>query len=80
MNPSSPPPPPVREASAVKGAIVLTPIAAMTRIVANEKTFAASMVLFLFLFLRCFFISVPSTNAMDKRIPLIEKSEAKIKN
>ncbi len=70
VNPSSPD----CEASAVKGAIIVTPIAATTKIVANEKTFAAvTMELFSFflLLLRLCFISVPSTNTIDKRIPLL---------
>jgi hypothetical protein len=70
MNPVSSPSSPNREPSAVKGDIVLTPIAATKRIVANEKTFAV-VTMELFLMLRCFFISLPSTNPMDKRFPLL---------
>jgi hypothetical protein len=45
---------------------------ATTGIVANERTFAAStMVLFFFLLLLRWFISVSSIDTMDKRIPLL---------
>jgi hypothetical protein len=84
MNPSSPHTD--LEASAVKGGIVVRPTIAMTMIivVAIEKTFAAltTVLFFLSVVRLCTYNvshSAPSTNAMDKRIPLIEELEAKIK-
>ena len=56
-----------------------TPVAT-TRIVANEKTFAAAVTMVLsFLFLLKCFISLPSTNTMDKRIHFIENRRSRIK-
>ena len=85
MNPSSPHTD--LESNPVKGGIVVRPTIATTRIivVANEKTFAAVTTVLFFLSLVRLYIynvshSAPSTNAMGKRIPLIERLEAKIKN
>ena len=64
----SPSPVPDLEASAAKG-MLLTP-AATIRIVANKKKVAVlAVTLELLSDLRCF-ISVPSTNTVNKRIPL----------
>jgi hypothetical protein len=54
--------------------IVVVLNVAIAAIITNAALAVVTLKLFFFLLLRCFFISLPSTNIIDKRISLIEET------